>query len=59
MQQRESKCRMRAPLWHLGVECPVTNQLRLDFTAFTSKLLGIEFVSLALYANRTDFSAKK
>jgi hypothetical protein len=32
----------------LGVECPVINQLRLDFGAFTCKILGSDFVRLLL-----------
>jgi hypothetical protein len=32
----------------LGAECPVINQLRLDFGAFTCNLLGSDFVRLLL-----------
>jgi hypothetical protein len=35
----------------LGVECPVINQLRIDFGAFTCNLLGSDFVRL-LFAVR-------
>jgi hypothetical protein len=42
-----------------GVECPVINQLQLDFDAFTCNLLGSEYVRLLLYVIRTDCSAKK
>jgi hypothetical protein len=32
----------------LAAECPVINQLRLDFGAFTCNILGSEFVRLLL-----------
>jgi hypothetical protein len=32
----------------LGAQCPVINQLRLDFGAFTCNLLGSDFVRLLL-----------
>jgi hypothetical protein len=32
----------------LGAECPVINQLRLVFGAFTCNILGTEFVRLLL-----------
>jgi hypothetical protein len=38
-------CHMRTSLGHLGqAECPVINQLRLDFGAFTCNPLGCAFV---------------
>jgi hypothetical protein len=32
----------------LGTECPVINQLQLDFSAFTCNILGSNFVRLLL-----------
>jgi hypothetical protein len=32
----------------LGVECPVINQLRLDFGAVTFNIVGSDFVKLLL-----------
>jgi hypothetical protein len=32
----------------LGAECPVINQLRLDFGAFTCNILGSDFIRLLL-----------
>jgi GH43 family beta-xylosidase len=43
----------------LGAECPVINQLRLAFGAFTCNILVSDLVSLLLYVNRTHCSAKK
>jgi hypothetical protein len=44
----------------LGVECPVINQLQLDFGAFTCNLLGSDLYGFYLpYMNGNDCSAKK
>jgi hypothetical protein len=32
----------------LGAECPVINQLRLDFSAFACNILGSDFVTVLL-----------
>jgi len=34
---------MQAHLWHVGVACPVIYQLRRDFFAYISNLLGNHF----------------
>jgi hypothetical protein len=44
----------------LGAECPVINQLRLDFGAFTCNILGNDFVRLFLTVRtQNSFFGKK
>jgi hypothetical protein len=39
----------------LGVECPVMNQLQLDFGAFTCNILGSDFVTLLLTVRTQNY----
>jgi hypothetical protein len=44
----------------LGAQCPVINQLRLDFDAFTCNILGSDFVRLLLtIRTRNSFFGKE
>jgi hypothetical protein len=43
MYVQVSKCHMAGCLWHLGVECLVTNQSGFDFSVFPYNLLGSQF----------------
>jgi hypothetical protein len=42
-----------------GAECPVINQLRLDFGAFTCNTLGSDFVRLLLIVCTQNYFLNK